>query len=98
MQDFLLSQFCTDWKVGKSYQIKRRYSIWPNGWVFIYELSGCEFESSCSHNKYYSKTSGSLWNYRRDERTSGVGGANNNINYSMNDLKAFNYKTSTTRT
>ena len=20
-----------------------------NGWVFVYELSGCEFESSCSH-------------------------------------------------
>ena len=26
--------------------------IWPawlNGWVFVYELSGCGFESSCSH-------------------------------------------------
>ena len=23
--------------------------IWPNGWVFVYELSGCRFESSCSH-------------------------------------------------
>ena len=20
-----------------------------NGWVFVYELSGCGFESSCSH-------------------------------------------------
>ena len=25
------------------------WSVWPNGRVFIYELSGCEFESSCSH-------------------------------------------------
>ena len=27
-------------------------AIWPawlNGWVFVYELSGCGFESSCSH-------------------------------------------------
>ena len=23
--------------------------VWPNGWVFIYELSGYGFESSCSH-------------------------------------------------
>ena len=22
---------------------------WLFGWVFVYELSGCEFESSCSH-------------------------------------------------
>ena len=25
--------------------------IWPNCWVFVYELSGSGFESSCSHNK-----------------------------------------------
>ena len=24
-------------------------SVWPNGWVFFYELSGSGFESSCSH-------------------------------------------------
>ena len=23
--------------------------VWPNGWVFLYELSGSGFESSCSH-------------------------------------------------
>ena len=23
--------------------------VWPNDWVFVYELSGCGFESSCSH-------------------------------------------------
>ena len=22
--------------------------VWPNGWVFAYELSGCSFESPCS--------------------------------------------------
>ena len=26
-----------------------RTPVWPNGWVFVYELSGYEFESSCSH-------------------------------------------------
>ena len=25
------------------------WSVWPNGWVFFYELSGSRFESSCSH-------------------------------------------------
>ena len=23
--------------------------VWPNGWVFVYELSGSGFESSCNH-------------------------------------------------
>ena len=26
-----------------------RRPVWINGWVFVYELSGCGFESSCSH-------------------------------------------------
>ena len=25
------------------------WPVWPNGWVFIYELSGCGFEARCSH-------------------------------------------------
>ena len=25
------------------------FTLWLNGWVFVYELSGCGFESSCSH-------------------------------------------------
>ena len=25
------------------------WSVWPNGSVFVYELRGCGFESSCSH-------------------------------------------------
>ena len=25
------------------------WPVWLNGWVFIYELSGCGFESICSH-------------------------------------------------
>ena len=32
--------------------LQHRSIIWPvwlNGWVFVYELSGCGFESSCSH-------------------------------------------------
>ena len=25
------------------------WSVWLNGWVFVSELSGCGFESRCSH-------------------------------------------------
>ena len=25
------------------------WSVWLNVWVFVYELSGCEFKPSCSH-------------------------------------------------
>ena len=25
------------------------WPVWLNGWVFVYELSGCGFESSCCH-------------------------------------------------
>ena len=25
------------------------WPVWPNGWVFVYELSGCGFVSRCSH-------------------------------------------------
>ena len=42
------------------------------------------------YSKKYSKTSGSLWNYYRDEPNSGAEG---NINYSVKDLKCFDYKT-----
>ena len=30
-------------------QIRIIWSVWLNGWVFVYELSGCGFESRCSH-------------------------------------------------
>ena len=45
------------------------------------------------YSKNYSKTTGSLWNYYRDEPNRG---ANNNINHSIKDSKSFDYKTSTT--
>ena len=25
------------------------WPVWLNGWVFVYELSGCGYESSCYH-------------------------------------------------
>ena len=40
--------------------------------------------------KNYRKTTGSLWNYYRDEPRSGAEG---NINYSIKDSESFNYKT-----
>ena len=45
------------------------------------------------YSKYYRKTTGSLWNYYRDEPNSGT---EDNINYSIKDSKSFNYKTSIT--
>ena len=45
------------------------------------------------YSKNYSKTSGSLWNYYRDEPNSGEEGK---INYSIKDSKSFDYKTSIT--
>ena len=45
------------------------------------------------HSKNYRKTTGSLWNYYRDEPNNGAVG---NINYSIKYSKSFNYKTSNT--
>ena len=46
------------------------------------------------YSKNYSKTTGSFWDYYRDEPNSGVGGGNDNINYSIKDSKSFDYITS----
>ena len=32
------------------------WPVWPNGWVFVYELSGCGFESCCSHLNFRFRT------------------------------------------
>ena len=48
------------------------------------------------YSKNYRKTTGSFWNYYRDEPNSGIGGENNNVNYSIKDSKSFDYKTSIT--
>ena len=45
------------------------------------------------YSKNYRRTIGGLWNFYRDEPNSG---AVRNINYSIKDLKSFNYKTSIT--
>ena len=38
------------------------------------------------YSKNYSKTTVSFWNYYRDEPNSGLGGNNNNVNYSNNSF------------
>ena len=45
------------------------------------------------YSKNYRKTTGSVWNYYRDEPNSGAEG---NINYSIKDSKSFDYKASIT--
>ena len=48
------------------------------------------------YSKNYSKTTGILWNYDRDEPNSCLGSVDNNINYSIKNSKSFCYKTSIT--
>ena len=40
-----------NWTGTQNHLVRKRTlrPIWPNGWVFIYELNGFGFESSCSH-------------------------------------------------
>ena len=45
------------------------------------------------YSKNYSESTGSLWNYYRDEKNSGAEG---NMNYSIKDSKSCDYKTSIT--
>ena len=49
------------------------------------------------YTKNYRKTTGSFWNYYRDESNSGLGGENNNVNYSIRNSKSFDYKANITR-
>ena len=37
------------------------WSVWPNGWVFLDELSGSGFESSCSHLPFSVTQSWLIW-------------------------------------
>ena len=48
------------------------------------------------YSKNYLKTTGSFWNYYRDEPDSGLWGNYNNVNYSIKDSKSFDYKTNIT--
>ena len=49
------------------------------------------------YSKNYKKTTGSLWNYYKDELNSGFNNKNRiSINYSIKDSDSFNYKTSIT--
>ena len=43
-------------------------------------------------SKNYRKTTGNFWNYYRDTPNSGLGGDNNNVNYSIKDSRSFDYK------
>ena len=47
-------RFKVDWTIIQPLQLDSNpfdssWPAWLNGWVFVYELSGCGFESSCSH-------------------------------------------------
>ena len=45
--------------------LKTIWPVWVNGWVFVYKLSGCGFESLCSHSNFrycVCFKQGVLWN------------------------------------
>ena len=45
------------------------------------------------YSENYRKTTGSLWNYYRDEPNNSIGGRNNNVDYSIEDSNSFhNYR------
>ena len=46
------------------------------------------------YNKNYRTTTGSWWNYYRDQPDISVGSENKNVNYSIKDSKSFDYRTS----
>ena len=48
--------------------------------------------SLIKYSKNYRQTTGSLWNYYRDEPNSGLVGDDNNVNYSIKDSESFDYK------
>ena len=51
------------------------------------------------YSKHYRKTTGSFWNYYRDEpNEESTGGGNDAIKYSIRNSKSFDYKTSITGT
>ena len=52
--------------------------------------------SLIEYSKNYRKKTGSLWDYYRDEPNSGLGGDDNNINYSIKDSKYLDYRASIT--
>ena len=52
--------------------------------------------SLLEYSKNYSRTTRSLSNYYTDEPTRSAGGENSNVNYYINSLKSFDYKTSIT--
>ena len=47
-------------KVHRTYEYSQHSLIicpvWLNGWVFVYELSGCGFKSCCSHLNFRYRT------------------------------------------
>ena len=53
-RDSFRHQMYCYWTRTQNHMVRKRTlnhlaKLWPNGWLFVYELSGSGFESSCSH-------------------------------------------------
>ena len=54
----VLKYYC-NWTRTHNHWVRKRtlnHLVWLNGWVFVYELSGCGFESCCSHLNFRYRT------------------------------------------
>ena len=43
-------------EAGTISEVSIIWPVWLNGWVFVYELSGCGFESHCCHLNFRYRT------------------------------------------
>ena len=48
VSDFIISLYVLI-MLRTRFRMNPNWSVWLNGWVFVYELGGCGFESRCSH-------------------------------------------------
>ena len=48
---YLKRKFSVKMSINSVKNYQKQEIFWLNGWVFVYELSGCGFESCCSHLK-----------------------------------------------
>ena len=67
------------------------WTVWLNGWVLVYELSGCGFESSCSHlsNSQFNKLKSEIKNDTEvtlNPSSTVIGDSNNENNFLHNLL------------
>ena len=49
MEDYRSNGILTHTRLVRKRTLNHLWPVWLNGWVFVYEMSGCGFESRCCH-------------------------------------------------